>query len=62
MYSFLYYLQLPSMNNLVWYQAKWHMLTALPIEKRICVAIRNGLPSRSMQDELDQKDEDYCAR
>jgi hypothetical protein len=44
MYSFLYYLQQPSMNNQAWYQAKWHMF--------------NGLP-RSMQDKLDQKDEDY---
>jgi hypothetical protein len=58
MYSFIYYLQPPSMNNQAWYEARWHTLTALPSEERIRVAIRNGLP-RSMQDKLDQKDEDY---
>jgi hypothetical protein len=58
MYSFLYYLQPPSMNNQTWYLAKCHMLTALPTEERIRIAICNGLP-RSMQDKLDQKDEDY---
>jgi hypothetical protein len=31
--------------------------SALPDDERICVAIRNGLP-RSMQDKLDQMDED----
>jgi hypothetical protein len=44
MYSFLYYLQPHSMNNQVWYEAKWNMFTALPTEERIRVAIRNGLP------------------
>jgi hypothetical protein len=46
------------MNNQAWYEAKWHMLSALPSEECICVAICNGLP-RSMQDKLDQKDDDY---
>lgn len=58
MYSYLHYMQLPSMNNQAWYEAKWHMLYNRPIEERLHVAIRNGLP-RSMQDKLDQKDEDY---
>jgi hypothetical protein len=55
MYSFLYHLQPPLMNNQAWYQAKWHMLTALPSEECIHVPIRNDLP-RSMQDKLDQRD------
>jgi hypothetical protein len=59
MYSFLVYLQPPLMNNQVWYQAKWHAICTLPSEEPIRTAIRNGLP-RSMQDKLDQKDEDYC--
>jgi hypothetical protein len=46
------------MINQAWYEAKWNMLTALPTEEHIRVAIRNGLP-RSMQDKLDQKDKDY---
>jgi hypothetical protein len=54
MYSYIYYLQPPLMNQ----QAKWHILCTRPSEERICTAIRNGLP-RSMQDKLDQKDEDY---
>jgi hypothetical protein len=59
MYSLLYYQQPPSMNNQAWYQAKWHMTAVLPTkEERMCVAICNGLP-RSMQDKVDQKDEDY---
>jgi hypothetical protein len=58
MYSFIYYLQLPLMNNQVWYEAKWHTLSALPSEERIRVAICNGLP-RSMQDKLDPKEDDY---
>jgi hypothetical protein len=58
MYSYLYDIQPPLMNNQAQYQAKWHVIYALPDGERICIAIRNGLP-RSMQDKLDQKDEDY---
>jgi hypothetical protein len=47
------------MNNQAWYQAKWNTIYTLPDEECICVAIHNGLP-KSMQDKLDQKDEDYC--
>jgi hypothetical protein len=57
-YSYLYYMQRPLMNNQAWYQAKWHAIYAIPDKEHIRVAIRNGLP-RSMQDKLDQKDEDY---
>jgi hypothetical protein len=46
------------MNNQAWCEAKWHTFNAFPSEERIHIAIRNGLP-RSMQDKLDQKDEDY---
>jgi hypothetical protein len=59
MYSYLHYMQPPSMNNQAWYQAKWHAIYALPDEEHIRVVIGNGLP-RSMQDKLDQKDKNYC--
>jgi hypothetical protein len=52
MCPFLYYLQPPSMNNQVWYQAKWHMTAVLLTKEHIHVAICNGLP-RSLQDKLD---------
>jgi hypothetical protein len=58
MYSYLYYMQPPSMNNQAWHEAKWSTLSANISEDRMRTAIRNGLP-RSKQDKLDQKDEDY---
>jgi hypothetical protein len=58
-YSYLHYMQPPSMNNQAWHEAKWYMLYNQPTEERLWVAmIRNGLP-KLMQDKLDQKDEDY---
>jgi hypothetical protein len=59
MYSYVYYMQPPSMNNQVWYEAKWSTCSTQMSEERMRTAVRNGLP-RSMQDKLDQKDEDYC--
>jgi hypothetical protein len=58
MYSCLHYMQLPSMNNQAWYEAKWHTLYNQPTDEHLRVAICNGLP-KSMQDKLDQKDKDY---
>ena len=58
MYSYLYYMQPPSMNNQAWHEAKWFTLTANISEDLMRTAICDGLP-RSMQDMLDQKDEDY---
>jgi hypothetical protein len=39
MYSFIYYMQPPLMNNQAWYETKWHTLSALPSEECIRVAI-----------------------
>jgi hypothetical protein len=58
MYTYINYMQPPSMNNQAWHEAKWHMTSTHFSEERIRTAIRNGLP-RAMQDKLDQKDEDY---
>eukprot|EP00557_Chaetoceros_sp_GSL56_P012168 CAMPEP_0176484630 /NCGR_PEP_ID=MMETSP0200_2-20121128/4560_1 /TAXON_ID=947934 /ORGANISM="Chaetoceros sp., Strain GSL56" /LENGTH=472 /DNA_ID=CAMNT_0017881123 /DNA_START=218 /DNA_END=1637 /DNA_ORIENTATION=- len=58
MYSYTYYIQPPSMNNQAWYEAKWSACSTIFSDRRMRTAIRNGLP-RSMQDKLDQKDEDY---
>ena len=58
MYTYIHYMQPPSMNNQAWYDAKWSDLSLIIPEVRVRTAIRNGLP-RSMQDKLDQKDEDY---
>mmetsp|Transcript_17197 Transcript_17197/g.32552 ORF Transcript_17197/g.32552 Transcript_17197/m.32552 type:complete len:470 (+) Transcript_17197:1371-2780(+) len=58
MYSYAYYIQPPSMNNQLWYEADWNALGEQYTEARIRTAIRNGLP-RAMQEKLDQKDEDY---
>jgi hypothetical protein len=51
-------MQPPSMNNQAWYEAKWSACVPSISEERMRTAVRNGLP-RSMQDKLDQKDEDY---
>jgi hypothetical protein len=52
-------MQPPSMNNQVWYEAKWSTcVTSIMSEECVRTAVWNGLP-RSMQDKLDQKDEDY---
>jgi len=59
MYSYLYYMQPPLMNNQVWHEAKWATLTANICEEHIHTAICNGSLPWSMQDKLDQKDKDY---
>jgi hypothetical protein len=58
MYSYIYYMQPPLMNNQAWYEVKWPACVPSISEECMCMAIRNGLP-RSMQDKLDQKDKDY---
>jgi len=51
-------MKLPSMNNQAWYEAKWSTCVGQISEERTRTAVCNGLP-RSMQDNLDQKDDDY---
>ena len=54
MYSYTYYIQPPSMNQQVWYEANWNQLGEVFTEARIRTAIRNGLP-RAMQDKLESR-------
>ena len=59
MYSYIYYIQLHSINNQVCYEAKWHLCSTLVPKENVCMAIHNALPT-SMQDMHNHKDEDYC--
>jgi hypothetical protein len=42
MYSYIYYMQPPSMNNQAWYEAKWSTCVGQMSEERTRTAVRNG--------------------